>query len=187
MGDGPEAEPTPGSRHLIQIAVLDRLLRGEDPVSDWCRSAAAGGLDEVLRRVLDAAALLPEGRDRVVATSGFELSVLLTDDAGMSPLNREWRGRPGPTDVLSFAQGEGHGSDLHPHALGDAVVSVETAARQAPDHGLSLTEEVQFLLIHAVLHLLGDDHQARADRRRMEAREQVLWQASGGVGRLRGR
>jgi len=88
-----------------------------------------------------------------------ELSVLFTDDPGIQDLNREYREKDQTTDVLSFPQDEeaenGEGQIL----LGDVVVSVETAARQAEDHHLSLEEELILLLIHGILHLMGYDHE----------------------------
>jgi probable rRNA maturation factor len=108
----------------------------------------------------------------------LELSVLLTNDAGIQPLNRDYRGKDGPTDVLSFEQ-EGP-------LLGDVVISVETASRRvAPEGDWRLEDELLFLLLHGTLHLLGHDHHEEAERGVMEAAEQALWTAMGRVGTLR--
>ncbi|HRF58742.1 MAG TPA: rRNA maturation RNase YbeY [Fimbriimonadaceae bacterium] len=80
-----------------------------------------------------------------------ELSVLLTDDAGIQALNRQFRGLDEPTDVLSFPAGPGA------PVLGDIAISVDTAQRQADARGASLLDEVQFLALHGGLHLLGYD------------------------------
>src|SRR5260370_6627619 len=101
---------------------------------------------------LVAALLRREGRDPDV-----ELSVLFCDDPVIRSLNREYRGIDGPTDVLSFAQ-ETPGVDTPAsRLLGDVVISVETARRQAKAQGHSLRHEVEWLLLHGTLHLLGYD------------------------------
>jgi probable rRNA maturation factor len=71
---------------------------------------------------------------------------------------------------------EGPFAQLHPHLLGDVVISADTALRQARGHRRTLAEELTHLLIHATLHLLGYDHEvSAADARRMRAKERVLW------------
>ena len=103
------------------------------------------------------------------------LSIVLCDDPRIHELNRQWRGVDGPTDVLSFPMDEGEfldaGDALAP--LGDVVISIETAARQAPKHDYSTEEELRYLLVHGLCHLLGFDHgeQGEAiDMRDMESR-----------------
>jgi probable rRNA maturation factor len=104
-----------------------------------------------------------------------ELSVALVDDAEIHRLNRDYRGRDAPTDVLAFAMREGDHADLHPEMLGDVVISLDTAARQAAARGAPLAGEVRMLLAHGVLHLLGYDHErSPAEARRMFARQRAL-------------
>ncbi len=99
-----------------------------------------------------------------------DLSVLVVGDRRMRALNRVWRGKDRPTDVLSFSQREGEGP-VTP-LLGDVVISADTAARQARAHGHSLRREMERLLIHGVLHLLGHEHeQGGAAARRMRRAE----------------
>ncbi len=103
-----------------------------------------------------------------------ELSILLTDDPGIASLNEEWRGRAGPTNVLAFAMQEGEpgGRD---DILGDVVISVDTAGREATVHGTTLHERLTELLVHGLVHLLGLDHErSEAEARRMAARERQL-------------
>jgi rRNA maturation RNase YbeY len=115
------------------------------------------------RRLL-AALRLPEA----------ELSLVLVSDAVMRRLNRQWRGADRPTDVLSFAQAEGQGGAPE-GLLGDVVISVDTARRQARERAAPLTRELDRLLIHGVLHLLGYDHErSPADAQRMQRRERSL-------------
>ena len=80
------------------------------------------------------------------------LSILLCGDARMRTLNREWQGLDLPTDVLSFPSGE-------PGFLGDVVIDVPYAARQAKRRGHPVSREVRILLAHGLLHLLGYDHE----------------------------
>jgi probable rRNA maturation factor len=87
------------------------------------------------------------------------LSVLLTDDAGIRDYNRRFRRRDEATDVLSFPAGSGNPADQG-HYLGDLVISVERAASQAREHGHEPSDEVEVLVLHGVLHLLGHDHEA---------------------------
>ncbi len=112
-----------------------------------------------------------------------ELSVLLVDDGRIHELNREWRDRDRPTDVLSFPQLEPGETPRGP--LGDVVLNLDALPRQAAEHGLSQAEELRFLLIHAALHLLGHDHHEPDPRAAMEAEEQRLWSELGGRGRIR--
>ncbi|MDH7601467.1 MAG: rRNA maturation RNase YbeY [Armatimonadota bacterium] len=104
-----------------------------------------------------------------------EVSILLVDDDTIHELNRQYRGVDAPTDVLAFSQleGEDFGSEGE-LVLGDVVISVDTAARQAEEQGHSLEEELDLLLAHGLLHLLGYDHETPEDERRMFDRQREL-------------
>jgi rRNA maturation RNase YbeY len=111
---------------------------------------------------------------RVLGREDAELSLLVVSDRTMRDLNRRWRGRDRPTDVLSFAQQEGPGA-VPGGLLGDVVISLDTAARQAAERGASLGREGERLLVHGLLHLLGYDHErSPAEARRMQRRERAL-------------
>lgn len=97
-----------------------------------------------------------------------ELSILLTDDPTIHRLNREHRGKDRPTDVLSFPLDE-HATGQAPRLLGDVVISLDTAERQARGRGRELIAEVRFLLAHGILHLIGHDHGEPEEKRRMDA------------------
>lgn len=100
-----------------------------------------------------------------------ELSLALVTDPEIHVLNRQYRGKDKPTDVLSFPLAD----KLQPSLLGDVVISVETAARQAQRRGHSLREELQILLIHGVLHLLSYDHEiSRSEAIRMHRKEREV-------------
>jgi probable rRNA maturation factor len=96
-----------------------------------------------------------------------ELSVLLTDDRGIQELNRQHRDKDKPTDVLAFPMAEGPPDPGG--ILGDVVISLDTADRQARSRRRSLIEEVRFLLAHGVLHLVGYDHAEPGEKREMVA------------------
>lgn len=109
--------------------------------------------------------------------SDSELSVALVDDDEIASLNTKWRSRSGPTDVLAFSLLEGEHAEHRGRLLGDVVIGIETAARQAALRHRSVDEEVARLLIHGVLHLLGYDHQRADQERVMRGMQSVLWKA----------
>jgi probable rRNA maturation factor len=107
-----------------------------------------------------------------------ELSVLLTDDVHIEKLNRQHRRKSKPTDVLAFPMDAGPGPRGSPRLLGDVVVSLDTALRQARARRRPLIDEVTHLLAHGLLHLLGYDHRTDAEERRMNALASRLVRAS---------
>jgi len=112
---------------------------------------------------------------RAVGEARSELSIALVDDAEIATLNTRWRGQSRATDVLSFSLLEGDFADRRGGLLGDVVISVETAARQAAERHRALDEVVARLLIHGVLHLIGYDHELDGEARRMRREEQRIW------------
>lgn len=100
---------------------------------------------------------------------GVELSVACVDDATIQELNRTWRRKNKPTDVLSFPLREGE--DVRPEGglLGDVILSIETARRQASKRRRPLLDELTMLLAHGLLHLLGYDHPTDAREKEMTA------------------
>lgn len=187
-----EVEVSAGIEALLEMAVartcaLMADLWSKDPknpkerffagvISGALPVAGAGGREDLT------------GRD-----SGGEVSILLVDDEAIRKLNRTYRGKDAPTDVLSFPMldpeqgiepgaGEaGFGVDPAPDAmlpgpvmLGDIVISMPTAARQAQEYGHTLERELGFLTIHGVLHLLGCDHEREGDRVRMREMEELV-------------
>lgn len=104
----------------------------------------------------------------------LELSVLLVGDGEMAEMNRDWLGRPWATNVISFGQVEG-GPDYESGLLGDIVISVDTARREAEEAGCPLEIRVEALLVHGLVHLLGYDHVAGGrDARLMQEKERQL-------------
>jgi probable rRNA maturation factor len=120
-------------------------------------------------------AILREFEDQAPADSR-EVSLVFTGDQQIQALNAAYRAKNRPTDVLSFSQLEGEGAPGE--CLGDIVISLDTAARQAAERGLRRDPEILRLLIHGLLHLLGYDHVRvpRSEVRRMQAREDELYE-----------
>ncbi len=99
---------------------------------------------------------------------GRELSVLLTGNEEIRELNREYRGKDKPTDVLSFPMED-------EHLLGDIVISTEKAASQAVEFGVTVDEEMARLLVHGLLHLAGYDHvKGGRQAKKMKEKEEEL-------------
>ncbi|MEK7826660.1 MAG: rRNA maturation RNase YbeY [Thermodesulfobacteriota bacterium] len=99
---------------------------------------------------------------RLLKELGFkdsEVSLLLVDDDQIREINKNYLQRDRPTNVISFAMTEGAFGDVHPEILGDIILSVETAARDAMACDIDFMDEVEFLLIHGLLHLLGYNHE----------------------------
>ncbi|MGC1341295.1 MAG: rRNA maturation RNase YbeY [Candidatus Binataceae bacterium] len=121
---------------------------------------------------------------RAIGLARCELSVAIVDNEAIRALNREYRGKDRPTDVLSFSQVEKAGApppdpaaliDDPATILGDVVISLDTALAQARTQGVTARERLRALLIHGVLHLIGYDHERSAiDARRMFAREREI-------------
>lgn len=145
-------------------------------------SARGSGVDS--RRLKQTARALLEAVDEADST----LSISIVTDREIQALNRDHRGKDKATDVLSFPLVESTldpvsapGDGDHERMLGDVVISVETARRQAQAYDAPLQDEVNRLLIHGILHVLGHDHEEASERMRMEAEERRLAGAIGMV------
>ena len=105
-----------------------------------------------------------------------ELSVLLADDAFVQTLNRKFRGKDKPTNVLSFPHGAGQADVLVEEArpLGDIALAHETLQREAKAQAKAFNDHLAHLVAHGVLHLLGYDHETEAEATEMEARERTI-------------
>jgi probable rRNA maturation factor len=108
---------------------------------------------------------------KVAPAKGTGVTVAFVADRAMRELNFRWRGKRGTTDVLSFPAGQDEFEKAEGSTLGDVVISVEQAARQAGEHGLGFEMEVAQLILHGVLHLCGYDHETdRGEMNRLELR-----------------
>ncbi len=115
----------------------------------------------------------PAAREALAVTGrppeGFEIALMGCDDTRIAALNRDFRGKPAPTNVLSWPV-----SDTPPTGggtLGDIAIAFETCTREAAETGISVQDHVTHLLIHGILHLLGYDHISDDEAEEMEALE----------------
>ncbi|KEO83809.1 rRNA maturation factor [Tumebacillus flagellatus] len=119
-----------------------------------------------------------------------EVVVSLVDDESIHELNRTYRGKDAPTDVLSFAMLEGEDDEMEiifdeedeteeDNTLGDIIISMETCKRQAADYGHSFERELAFLTVHGFLHLIGYDHMTPEDEKEMFGRQDTILESAG--------
>lgn len=111
---------------------------------------------------------------------GAEVSVTIVNNEEIQKINKEYRGKDYPTDVISFAleeDGEGEveiiGADM-PLVLGDIIISVDKAREQAEEYGHSLMRELGFLTVHGFLHLLGYDHMTEEEEKEMFTKQKDI-------------
>jgi probable rRNA maturation factor len=164
-----------------QTAGAKQALDGASPVSgldiDIMREAGnwPSGAEQLVRRAAEHA--------YVVAgpSADAELCVVLADDAFVQALNKTYRGKDSPTNVLSFptggipvAVGPEPLVDLGPHLLGDVVLALETISREAREQDKSFAHHMTHLVVHGVLHLLGQDHEEDHEAEEMEAMERDI-------------
>jgi probable rRNA maturation factor len=150
---GPSRKRSAGSGVTLDVAVLRHGAA-------WPREIADAALKQAARAAIKSAPALSPGT--------YEVTLLLTDDAEMRALNRTWRGKDAPTNVLSFPAGDAIAA---PGLLGDVVLAYETTAAEARAQGIALEDHVAHLVVHGVLHLIGFDHLREAEAERMEAVE----------------
>lgn len=136
------------------------------------------GIRMLIRRCCHAVAVSEDFND------DFEVSVSFVDDKEIHKLNKQFRDMDRPTDVLSFPLGENGVYDVNNETgaslLGDIVISIETALRQAELYGHSLEREIGFLTIHSMLHLLGYDHEeSKLQERIMREKEETILNSLG--------
>lgn len=107
-----------------------------------------------------------------------EVSLVFLDNADIQEINRDYLDRDWPTNVISFAIGEGDFPGINPDLLGDVVISVERAMSDALEGDLPFEDELDFLIIHGLLHLIGFDHERGTDAEAalMKKKEQELFQ-----------
>ena len=126
---------------------------------DW---GALADAEPVIQRAADAVAAWPS-----LLKTNAAVSIALSSDAEVAVLNRQFRSKPKPTNVLSFPAGGG----LPDGFLGDIILAAETVVHEAREQETPLGHYVQHLVVHGILHLLGFDHETPADAERMESLE----------------
>lgn len=125
---------------------------------------------------IDRSILLRAAQHTLVASnvSGHsDLTIVIGNDALLHRLNRQYRHVDSPTDVLSFPSGEIDPDTTKPY-LGDVVISLPRATEQASSEGHSLADELQLLVVHGILHLLGYDHIQLADKKKMQSAQEGI-------------
>jgi probable rRNA maturation factor len=156
-----------------QAASPQTAAPGLDIIVDSPLWRTQRGVRAVLQRAIAAAAAM-------AATTGGELAIVLTDDSAIRALNRDWRGKDQPTNVLSFpARNDlpaarlagGYARPGQVRLLGDIVIAYETVAREALAEARPFRHHLAHLAVHGFLHLLGHDHEAEPEAEAMEALE----------------
>jgi probable rRNA maturation factor len=146
-----------GAEKQVQIDVIVRSSR-------WRKRPTAKTI--VKKAVLAAA--------DAVSTPRAELAIVLSDDSGIRTLNRDWRGKNAPTNVLSFpAARAGKGQSASPY-IGDVIIAYQTVAREAVAEGKPFNHHLAHLAVHGFLHLLGYDHENDRDAQKMERLERKI-------------
>ena len=135
----------------------------------------------IAKRLAAEVARMVKAAARTDGRPDFEVGLRITTDREIRALNRDDRGKDKPTDVLAFAQREGPAGALHPGLLGDIVISVETARRQARR---GLAAELLHLASHGLCHLLGYDHRDDEEERVMNERAAALRREGARRGRI---
>ncbi|KAL3144565.1 hypothetical protein ABBQ32_004294 [Trebouxia sp. C0010 RCD-2024] len=167
---------------------VDVMVEGRNQVLDRHATDQLAGLvrqdgSDLMQQALKQGVLDP------AQCCSVELSVVLCGDAYITELNQEWRGKAAATDVLSFPAADW--DDLIPDtplALGDVVISLDTAHRQATEQGHSLQDECRILLLHGLLHLLGHDHELGEEESDLMAQQEqdllqgLAWKGVGLIG-----
>ncbi|XP_039118988.1 endoribonuclease YBEY, chloroplastic-like [Dioscorea cayenensis subsp. rotundata] len=164
-------EELPDDPEILSIA---EMLRTDAPMA---MKVAFDGLKDSKYKTRDASITDVDKFDNI------ELSVLLCNDDFIQKLNKEWRDEDHATDVLSMSQ---HipGLDIPILMLGDIVISIETAARQAEERGHTIVDEIRILLVHGLLHLLGFDHEISIEAEiEMEKEEELVLKSLGWKGK----
>ena len=160
MSQAPTRKRT-GKKNPPQIDVqIDVVVRA----AQWRKRPTAKTI--VKKAVLAAA--------RAVSTRPIELAIVLSDDSAIRALNRDWRGKNAPTNVLSFpAAAPGKARSASPY-VGDIVIAYQTTAREAVAEGKPFNHHLTHLAIHGFLHLLGYDHENDRDAEKMESLERRI-------------
>ena len=116
---------------------------------------------------------------KILDCADKEISLSFVDDENIKQLNKQYLGKDKATNVISFSLQEGEYSNINPQILGDIIISVETAQRDAIKENLTVTQELEFLIIHGILHLLGYNHENTTEKEtnKMQQKEKDLFNA----------
>ena len=148
-----------GSRPEADLVAVDVLVEADG----WSAVPDAAAIVEAAVRAACAAAA--PGLE-----PGTEVAVMLTDDAHIRVLNRDWRGKDKATNVLSFPAPDADAFQEAPH-LGDIAIAFETTQREAAEESKPIAHHLAHLAVHGALHLIGHDHEDGEEAEAMEATE----------------
>ena len=146
-----------GAKKQVEIDVIVRSAR-------WRKRPTAKTI--VKRAVLAAV--------EAISTPSTELAIVLADDSAIQTLNRDWRGKNAPTNVLSFPAAAPGKSRSAPPYIGDIIIAYQTVAREAVAEGKPFNHHLAHLAVHGFLHLLGYDHENDRDAQKMERLERKI-------------
>jgi len=146
-----------GAKKQVEVDVIVRSAR-------WRKRPTAKTI--VKRAVLAAV--------EAISTPSTELAIVLTDDSAIQTLNRDWRGKNAPTNVLSFPAAAPGKSRSAPPYIGDIIIAYQTVAREAVAEGKPFNHHLAHLAVHGFLHLLGYDHENDRDAEKMERLERKI-------------
>ena len=107
-------------------------------------------------------------------TDPYEVSIIFVDEARIREINNDFRHIDRATDVISFAFSEGEGAEFAPYLLGDIFICTDVVANHAEKYGTTFNEEMVFMVVHGILHLLGCDHHKKREREDMRNAENVV-------------
>jgi len=171
------AETFPPLYFWTMLSVIDVALDSEGwPAEDW---------DARAQRAVGATVSVSPHAHLATTAASIEISIRLTSDAEVQALNRQYRGKDKPTNVLSFPMVQPDliaglaNTDDGEVLLGDIVLAFETCEREARERGVALEDHAAHLIVHGTLHLLGHDHMNDAEAEAMEAIEQAAMAALG--------
>lgn len=166
-GEDPESDAR--NPKSYEETLTDSITLGIQIASEFEDKIDTKRLGEVVKRTLET---------EVQPGTLVEVTLVVGDDAQIHALNRQFRGVDAPTDVLSFAMAEdeiaiAHSPDTPPY-LGDVIISYQRAEAQAKAAGHATEDELDLLVVHGVLHLLGYDHDTNGQKSRMWARQEAI-------------
>jgi probable rRNA maturation factor len=167
---------TPAFRKSSATMALPALPETEVLIVAECWAAEADA-EAIVHRAIETAAAMVEAD-----TGDAELAVMLTDDAGIRTLNKNWRGQDKPTNVLSFPAlqpTDPRSADDAPRMLGDIAIAYETTRREADDEQKPFDHHLSHLAVHGFLHLVGYDHENDGEAEAMENLEREILAALG--------
>lgn len=108
---------------------------------------------------------------KILDCADKEISLSFVDDENIKQLNKQYMGRDKATNVISFSLREGEYGNINPQILGDIIISIETAQRDAIKENLTVTQGLEFLIIHGILHLLGYNHENTTKKETIKMRQ----------------